>query len=283
MYRRFSEWEFDTNGITTVVSEWGDSDRYAVLLHGVSGNRHYWSDLAPQLVEEGWHVFAPDLRGNGDSRISSADQVGSDIQMYVEDLRSWTSELGLGSFTLAGHSFGGRLTVDFTAKYPDAVNKMILIAAAGPDALEDVARQHPDLVQSGGANFSELSSIEGHVINVLHQLHQRQPERPATHAVVSRWLENLDVETDGHAKHRDITATSAAQMEIIRTQDQTPLLADLKQPTVVLRSVEESAMLRYVIPHYEQNLPHASFMDDIPGGHDTPTAAPDYVLRAFLD
>ena len=283
MYRRFSEWEFETNGITTVVSEWGEGDRNAILLHGVSGNRHYWSDLAPQLAAEDWHVFAPDLRGNGDSRLKSEDQVGTDIQMYVADLRTWTSELGLGAFTLAGHSFGGRLAVDFTAQYPDAVNKMILIAAAGPDALADVAREHPDLVDPGGANFSELSELEGHVVEVLRRLHERQPDRPATRAVTRRWLENLHVGPDGHARHMDITATSEAQMGIIRTQDQTPLLADLTHPTVVLRSVDESAMLRFVIPHYDEHLPHATFIDDVPGGHDTPTAAPEYVLRAFLD
>src|SRR5690606_41133999 len=94
MRRRFSEWEIETNGITTVVSEWGAGDRNAVLLHGVSGNRHYCSDLAEELVAEGWHVFAPDLRGAGESKIDSDDQVGREIQTYVEDLRAWTSALG---------------------------------------------------------------------------------------------------------------------------------------------------------------------------------------------
>lgn len=282
MKRRHSEWEFDTNGITTVVSEWGSGDRYAVLLHGVSGNRHYWSDLGPQLADDGWHVFAPDLRGEGESVVAE-DQVGRDIQSYVDDLRSWTAELGLDSFTLAGHSFGGRLTVDFTAQYPESVNKMILIAAAGPDALADVAREYPELVDPGRGTYQELSSMEGHVVDVLHQLHKRSPDQPATRAVVRRWIENLDIGPTGHAKHKDITATCEAQMEIIRTDDQTPRLPGLTQPTVVLRSVDESAMLRYVIPHYDEHLPHATFIDDVPGGHDTPTAAPDYVLRAFLD
>ncbi|MEZ4521934.1 MAG: alpha/beta hydrolase [Thermomicrobiales bacterium] len=283
MKRRSSEWEFETNGITTVVSEWGAGDRHAVLLHGVSGNRHYWSDIGPQLASEGWHVFAPDLRGAGESRVMSDDQVGRDIQMYVEDLKSWTEELGLESFTLAGHSFGGRLTVDFTAKYPSRVNKMILIAAAGPDALNDVGREHPELVQQGGGNFSELSGIKGHVVEVLQKLRDRQPDRPATRAVMRRWLENLEIGPDGQAQHQDITATAEAQMQIIRTDDQTPLLADLNQPTVVLRSVDESAMLRYVIPHYAEQIPHATFVDDVPGGHDTPTASPEYVLQAFSD
>lgn len=281
MMKRFSEWEFDTNGITTVVSEWGSGERNAILLHGVSGNRHYWSDLGPQLAGDGWHVWAPDLRGAGESRVSSDDQVGRDIQMYVEDLRAWTSELELDSFTLAGHSFGGRLAVDFAAKYPDTVEKLILIAAAGPDALEDVAREHPELVQPGGANFSELSGMRGHVVDVLQQLQQRQPDRPATRAVMRRWLENLEIGPDGQARHQDITATADAQMHIIRTVDQTPLLADLRHPTVVLRSVDESAMLRHVIPNYAEHLPNATFVDNVPGGHDTPTAAPDYVLQAF--
>ena len=282
MRRRYSEWEIETNGITTVVSEWGSGDRHAVLLHGVSGNRHYWSDLGPQLADDGWHVFAPDLRGEGECIVGDA-QVGRAIDTYIEDLRSWTTQLGLESFTLAGHSFGGRLTVDFTAKYPESVNKMILIASAGPDALEDVAREYPDLVQQNGANFSDLANIEGHVVDVIRRLHERQPDRPATRAVVRRWLENLDIGPDGHARHKDIAATCDAQMEIIRVDDQTPRLAALIQPTVVLRSVEESAMLRYVIPHYDDHLPHATFIDDVPGGHDTPTAAPEYVLRAFLD
>ena len=131
MERRFSELAFETNGITTVVSEWGAGDRYAVLLHGVSGNRHYWSDLGPLLASEGWHVFAPDLRGAGESRVASGDQVGREISAYVEDLRSWTEQLDIESFTLAGHSFGGRTAVDFAAAYPARVNKLILIAAAG--------------------------------------------------------------------------------------------------------------------------------------------------------
>ncbi|CAN5537890.1 hypothetical protein BH23CHL2_BH23CHL2_33750 [soil metagenome] len=281
MYRRSSEWEFDTNGITTVVSEWGSGDRNAILLHGISGNRYYWSDLAPRLASDGWHVYAPDLRGAGESRVGSDDQVGRDIQMYVDDLRAWTGELGLEKLTLAGHSFGGRLAVDFAAQHPDAVDKMILIAAAGPDALGNVAREHPELVQPGGANFGELSEIQGHVVDVMQRLYERQSDRACTAAVMRRWLENLEIGPDGQARHHDITATASAQMRIINTVDQTPLLADLHQPTVVLRSVDESPMLRHVIPHYAERLPNATFVDDVPGGHDTPTAAPDYVLRAF--
>ena len=72
-------------------------------------------------------------------------------------------------------------------------------------------------------------------------------------------------------------------MQIIYSDDQTPRLGVIDQPTVVLRSVDESPMLRHVIPHYVEHMPRARLVDDVPGGHDTPTAAPEYVLGAFRD
>lgn len=282
MRRRYAEWEVETNGITTVVSEWGEGDRNAVLLHGVSSNRVYWSDLAPELAGRGWHVYAPDLRGAAESRVTSNEQVGWKIDTYVDDLAAWTEALGLASFTLAGHSFGGRLSVEFAARYPERVDKLILIAAAGPDALANVAEAHPELVAGeGGRGYEELAEIEGHVLDALRRLNERRAGQPAPRAVVQRWLANLDIDGSGYARHHDIVATAEAQMNIIRTQDQTHLLADLTMPAVVLRSVDESAMLRHVIPHYAEHLPNATFIDDIPGGHDTPTASPDHVLAAF--
>lgn len=280
MRRRYAEWEFDTNGVTTTVSEWGEGDRHAVLLHGVSGNRLYWVDLAPQLVAEGWHVWAPDLRGAPGCQLASDQQVGREIMTYVNDLASWTESAGLERFTLAGHSFGGRLAAEFAATYPERVEKLILIAAAGPDALNDVAQEHPELVQ-GGTDFHELAKIEGDVIDCLETLRERRADQPAPRAAWLRWLANLEVDEQGHARHLDITATAESQMNIIRTDDQRERLSSITCPAVVLRSVEESAMLRHVIPHYADLLPNARFVDDIPGGHDTPTAAPDAVLDAF--
>ena len=133
MNRRYSEWEIETNGVTTVVSEWGSDGRNMVLLHGVSGNRMTWSDLGPRLVGAGYHVYAPDLRGCG-ACVVTGDDIGRTMQDYVDDLAVWTEKLGLTSFALAGHSFGGRLAIDFADQYPERVEKLVLIAPAGPDS-----------------------------------------------------------------------------------------------------------------------------------------------------
>ncbi len=282
MKRRYAEWEFETNGIVTTVGEWGEGEQHAVLLHGVSGNRVYWSDLGPQLAQRGWHVWAPSLRGAGQESVAmDSELVGREIDTYVEDLVSWLDQAGIERAAIAGHSFGGRLAATFAASYPERVTKLILIAAAGPDALTDVAEKHPELVGERGPSYRSLTEISGPVLEVLQRLHDRNPSATITRASLLRWIENLSFDGEGNAQHHDVAETADAQMAIIRAEDQTSILADITAPTVVMRSVDESPMLRHTIPHYVDHLAEVEFVDDIPGGHGTPTDAPEAVLRAF--
>lgn len=49
------------------VREWGTGPRVAVLVHGAMANSGTWWRIAPMLVERGYRVLAPDLRGHGRS------------------------------------------------------------------------------------------------------------------------------------------------------------------------------------------------------------------------
>ena len=284
MNRRYSELEIETHGVTTVVSEWGSGDKVMLLVHGVSGNRFTWSDLAPRLAEAGYHVYAPDLRGCGDT-IATGDQIGRSMQVYVDDLAAWTQALGLQRFALAGHSFGGHLAVDFVDQFPDAVEKMILIAPAGPDSFKQAVADNPELLENaprGSSGFDNLKQIAGPTLEALQQFSQANPGRPATRSVVMRWLGNLDIDAQGNARHIDSHDTIDAMMKVLRNEDQTRKLAGINTPAVVMRSVNEGAMLRYTIPHYVDHLPKATFIDDVQADHSIPSTNPDAVFEALL-
>lgn len=284
MQRRYSEWEIETNGVTTVVSEWGSGVQNMVLLHGVSGNRMTWSDLALRLAEDGYHVYAPDLRGCGDS-VARGDLIGRDLQTYVDDLVAWTQEIGLTSFVLAGHSFGGRLAAEFASQHLETVERMILIAPAGPDSFKRAAAEQPELVANtprGNSQFDNLKSIEGPTLDALRQFSAANSGRPATRSVVMRWLGNLDIDDRGHARHIDSHETIEAQMHILRTVDQAALLPAITTPAVVMRSIDEGVMLRYTIPHYVELLPNARFIDDVEADHSIPSTNPDAVFDALV-
>lgn len=49
------------------VREWGSGDRAAVLIHGLGNSSTSWWDVGPALAERGYHVYAVDLPGHGDS------------------------------------------------------------------------------------------------------------------------------------------------------------------------------------------------------------------------
>lgn len=49
------------------VARWGDGDRTAVLLHGLSGSSAGWWRIGPELAERGYRVLAPDVSGHGGS------------------------------------------------------------------------------------------------------------------------------------------------------------------------------------------------------------------------
>lgn len=283
MKRRYSEWEIETNGITTIISEWGAGDRVMVLVHGVSGNRMTWSDLARRLADDGYHVFAPDLRGCGATTITD-DQIGREMQVYVDDLRTWTRALGLERFSLAGHSFGGHLAVDFTHQYPEAVEKMILVAPAGPDSFRNAIEANPELLQNPAtrSTFDHLKSIQGPTLEALAKFAEGNPGRPATRSVVSRWLENLDIDTTGYARHIEGHDTVDAMMRALRNEDQIEKLASIQTPAVVMRSIDEGPMLRYTIPHYVEHLPNViRYMDDVDADHSIPATNPDAVFEAL--
>jgi pimeloyl-ACP methyl ester carboxylesterase len=284
MQRRYSEWEIETNGVTAVVSEWGSGVQNMVLLHGVSGNRMTWSDLALRLAKDGYHVYAPDLRGCGDS-VATGTQIGRTLQSYVDDLESWTQAIGLNSFVLAGHSFGGRLAAEFASQHLDTVERMILIAPAGPDSFKRAAAEKPELVENtprGNSQFDNLKSIEGPTLEALRQFSAANPGRPATRSVVMRWLGNLDIDDRGHARHIDSHETIDAQMTILRTEDQSDKLAAITTPAVVMRSIDEGVMLRYTIPHYAELLPNVRFIDDVDADHSIPSTNPDAVFEALV-
>ena len=72
-----------------------------------------------------YHVIALDQRGRGDS--DWAKDGDYTTAAFVADLAGFSEALNLDSFILAGLSLGGRNSIDFTALYPDRVQKLIIV------------------------------------------------------------------------------------------------------------------------------------------------------------
>lgn len=84
------------------VEQWGDGDRVAVLLHGITADSGSWWRTGPELAREGYRVVAVDLPGHGHSPRWD--------EYAVEGLTDAVAEALPSRPALAvGHSFGALL------------------------------------------------------------------------------------------------------------------------------------------------------------------------------
>ena len=101
-----------------------------VLLHGLSGSRHWWRLTLPALAD-GYRVHVPELVGFGRSR-GGWRQPG--MGRLVELVRGWLAALGISSPHLVGHSMGGQISLHLATVLP--LRTLTLVSASGiPRAL----------------------------------------------------------------------------------------------------------------------------------------------------
>jgi pimeloyl-ACP methyl ester carboxylesterase len=130
------------NRLKLHLLEWGAGERVVLLLHGFLEHAHVWDWVAPRLTEAGYHVYALDWRGHGDSEWVGAGGYYHFID-YVADLGAVVRQLA-ERVALVAHSMGGGAAVLFAGTEPRRVGALVSIEGLGvPDVDPD---QAPDRV-----------------------------------------------------------------------------------------------------------------------------------------
>jgi esterase len=120
------------------VTSYGESGTPVVVMHGLFGSGRNWMTAARRLAAE-HRVFALDLRNHGSSR-------HTDTMSYPEmadDVRETIDSLGVGPVALVGHSMGGKTAMLTALRYPQVVERLIVVDAAPvayPPAFVEYAR-----------------------------------------------------------------------------------------------------------------------------------------------
>jgi pimeloyl-ACP methyl ester carboxylesterase len=98
-----------------------------VLLHGIAGCWQNWIQNIPRLALE-HRVIALDFPGFGGSPLPRAR---ISVALYARVVDELCEQLGVGRVTLAGNSLGGLVTMEVAARYPERVQRAVLVAPAG--------------------------------------------------------------------------------------------------------------------------------------------------------
>lgn len=110
--------------------EWNPSGkRTAVLVHGWPDSVRTWFGVAPLLVNAGYRVLAPSVRGYAGTRFLS-DQTPRSGQLSAlgRDLVEFVEALGLHEPVLVGHDWGARAVANAGGLKPGIASHLVMVS-----------------------------------------------------------------------------------------------------------------------------------------------------------
>jgi cardiolipin-specific phospholipase len=135
-----------------------------VLLHGYMNAGAYFYRNFGGLARYFQNIYALDTLGWGLSSRPSMDELAVDNQTnskqqrqsvdiaedwFVESLEAWRSANNIDKMILCGHSFGGYMSVAYTERYPERVERLLLLSPVGvPDETDPSVHERRKRFQS---------------------------------------------------------------------------------------------------------------------------------------
>ena len=132
------------DGLTFDVSTSGDADgEPTLLLHGFPQGARSWRRVAAHLADDGLRLVAPDQRGySPGARPQEVAAYG--IETLVGDVLALADSLGIDTFHLVGHDWGGSVSWALAAEHPDRVRTLTALSVPHLAAFGRALREDPE-------------------------------------------------------------------------------------------------------------------------------------------
>ncbi|XP_041458417.1 epoxide hydrolase 4-like [Lytechinus variegatus] len=139
------------------IVESGDPNNPLMLfLHGFPECWYAWRHQI-RAFNKDYHCVSFDMRGTGESDAPLPKKFYS-LDQLTEDIHKLIGILGHDSCILVGHDWGGMIAWDFATRYPEQLNKLIIINAAHPNRFRELFQSYylPQLWRSWYVFFFQL-------------------------------------------------------------------------------------------------------------------------------
>jgi haloacetate dehalogenase len=128
MFDGFTDERIDVGEVALRVRYAGQG-RPVLLIHGHPRTGSTWHRVAPQLVERGFAVTCPDMRGYGQSGKARLrpDHSQQSKRAMAGDLVRLMAVLGYATFDVVGHDRGCYVALRMALDHPDAVRRLVVM------------------------------------------------------------------------------------------------------------------------------------------------------------
>jgi len=186
---------YESQRIRMHFAVWGDPSTGSgrakpplLLIHGGQDHCRNWDFVAAGLLDK-YTLYAPDLRGHGDSGWAIGDMYS--LPEFVYDISVLAQNMPR-PLTLIGHSLGGAIALQYAGTFPKDIAKVVAIEGWGPPAIE-MAPAHRRMQQW---------------IDHLREMERRKPKHyPTREEATKRMIEANPHLTPEMARHLTLYGT----------------------------------------------------------------------------
>ncbi len=133
----------DNNGVGIDYEIHGEG-RPVILLHGFPDSRRLWRGQVPALVEAGFQVITPDLRGYGASdKPEGADAYN--LLFLASDVIAVLDDAGIERAHVVGHDWGAALAWVLATFMGDRVDHLVAMSVGHPATFADAGFEQRQL------------------------------------------------------------------------------------------------------------------------------------------
>jgi pimeloyl-ACP methyl ester carboxylesterase len=127
--------DIEANGYTFTARVAGPPDgQPVILLHGFPQTSLSWTNQLSALGDAGYRVVAPDQRGYS-AKARPANVADYAVPHLVADTLAIADQMGMATFHLVGHDWGGYLAWVVAARHPERIRTLTSVSTPHPGAL----------------------------------------------------------------------------------------------------------------------------------------------------
>jgi len=244
----------------------GDADLYfevrgdgspLMLVAGLAADSSYWLPAVDALACR-CKVVLVDNRGSGRTTPLGAP---TSVAAMADDCMALARHLGLAKLSLAGHSMGGMIVQDCAARYPDAVDALVLVATGAVASARDNA-----LFATWAALFPAIDR-DLWFRNLFYWVFTPRffEDRKAVDALV---------ELATGYPYQQTPEALANQVRAIAAFDGTRAASSLRARTLVMAGTEDLLFPVATSAAFARSIPHATFAAVEGAAHSIPMEFP---------
>jgi len=217
-----------------------------LLLHGFPQFWYEWRHQIPALVEAGFRVIAPDMRGYNLSDKPPGVRAYR-VELLARDVERLMLACGERTATVVGHDWGAIVAWFAAMRYPRCVGRLVILNVPHPARFIDGLLSPQQLLRSSYVFFFQIPRLPEEVIRagdfaLLRSVLRSDPVRPGTFTAedINRYVEAI-------ARPGALTATLNYYRALLRNARETQaLLERIEAPVLVIWGQKDRALSRWL-------------------------------------